>query len=286
MHFCLNSVIKYQQMGKKICFLLLYILFSVGSMSQFAFPTIGARAGAMGGASVALTDFWSAVDNVAALQNVGGPAVGTVLKQTFMMDRLCYKTLAFSVPVSEVGAVAMRYTHFGKAIYSEQRLSAAYSQRLGNHVAVGAELCYLYCGTTDVYYDSYHRLSFAVASQMYITPDITIGFHVFNPFAVALNANYSLPIPSVVRLGMAYSITPELMATVELEKNIYMRCSIRSGMEYVFLNGFYARLGFSTAPLIYTFGVGVERGRWSADIGTQVHNALGVSPMLSVMYSI
>ncbi len=273
-------------MGKKIYFLSLYVLLSVGCMSQFAFPAVGGRAGAMGGVSVALTDFWSAVDNVAALQDVGGPAVGAALKQTFMMDRLSYKTVAFSVPVSKVGAFAMRYTHFGKAIYSEQRLSAAYSQRLGSHVAVGAELCYLYCGTNDIYYNNYHRITFAVASQMYITPDFTIGFHVFNPFAVALNANYNLPIPSVVRLGMAYSITPDLMASVELEKNIYMRCSIRSGLEYIFLNSFYARLGFSTAPLIYTFGVGVERGRWSADIGTQVHNALGVSPMLSVMYSI
>ena len=273
-------------MGKKICFLALYILLSVGCMSQFAFPVVGARTGAMGGVSVALTDFWSALDNVAALHDVGGPAVGVALKQTFMMDRLCYKTLAFSLPVSEVGAVAMRYTHFGKAIYNEQRLSAAYSQRLGRNVAVGAELCYLYCGTDDVYYNNYHRISFAVASQMYITPDFTIGFHVFNPFAAALNAGYNLPIPSVVRLGMAYSITPELMVSVELEKNIYMRCSIHSGVEYVFLNSFYARVGFSTAPLIYTFGVGMERGRWSADIGTQVHNALGVSPMLAVMYSI
>ena len=105
-------------MGKKICFLALYILLSVGCMSQFAFPVVGARTGAMGGVSVALTDFWSALDNVAALHDVGGPAVGVALKQTFMMDRLCYKTLAFSLPVSEVGAVAMRYTHFGKAIYN------------------------------------------------------------------------------------------------------------------------------------------------------------------------
>lgn len=273
-------------MRKKICFLMLYVSLSVGCMSQFAFPVVGARAASMGGVSVALSDFWSATDNVAALSELDEPTFGTALRQNFMLDRLCYKTLAFAVPVSKVGAVGLRYTHFGSAVYSEQRLSALYSQRLGKRVAVAAELDYLYCGTNDVYYDNYHRITFAVGTQMYLTPDFTVGFHVFNPFAVALNKAYNQSIPSVVRLGVAYNITSQLLAAVEFEKNLYMRHTIRSGVEYKFLDCFYARLGFSTEPLIYTFGVGVERRRWTVDIGTQVHNALGVSPMVAVTYSV
>ena len=270
----------------KFFFFIAFVSLYISGISQFAFPAIGAASNGMGGTTVALSDFWSGIDNIAALSRCNTTTIGVSFSESFMLSQLSYKTLAFATPVSKIGVFTLKYTHFGSSAYSEQRISGAYSQHIGNHIAIGAELDYLYCGTNDIYYDTYHRLTFSAGTQVYPTKDLTIGFHVFNPFGISLNKNYNQSIPSVIRLGIAYHITSRMLTTIELEKNVYMRHNIKTGIEYKFSNYMFARLGFNTSPIIYSFGIGVKRNHWTIDISSQIHTQLGASPSISLSYSI
>ena len=83
---------------------------------------------------------------------------------------------------------------------------------------------------------------------------------------------------------MAYNITPELLAAVEFEKNIFMKHSIKTGLEYKALDFLDIRIGFSSHPIMYSVGVGFKRNNWAIDFSTQVHNHLGISPSIAAAY--
>lgn len=273
-------------MKLKYLFFTLFVSLYLNGISQFTFPTIDAASSGMGGTSVALSGFWSGVDNISALTSCKAPTIGISFSESFMLSQLSYKTLVFATPISKVGAMALRYTHFGNTTYSEQRISAAYSQSIGKHIAIGIELDYLYCGTNDVYYDTYHRFTFSAGTQVYPTDELCLGFHVFNPFGISLNKDYNQTVPAVIKLGVGYHITSRMLATVEVEKNIYMRHNIKTGIEYRFGEHVFTRLGFNSSPIIYTFGMGVKRNSWAIDISSQIHTQLGASPAISLTYSI
>ena len=59
---------------------------------------------------------------------------------------------------------------------------------------------------------------------------------------------------------------------------------LRFGLEYTFFDFVNARIGLSTNPMIYSFGIGIDRSSWGVDIAMMMHSTLGVTPQISAMY--
>ena len=268
---------------KKYSLFALFFALTFSAYSQFEFPVVGSRGAAMGGVSVGLKDFCSTIDNIAGLSYLNNRYIGIGFAENFMLSELSYKSIQMAAPISGINAMALRYTHFGNIGYSEQRVAMQYAQRLGLYVSLGVELDYLHCGTSDVYYDKYNNVSFAVALQVRPSDDWVIGAYAFNPFGRVVDTDIS--IASLFKLGASYAVSPLLEAAVEVEKNVYMKHNIRWGLEYKVFDFMFTRIGFSTCPILYTFGVGLVIGDLNIDFSAHVHNSLGVSPNITVNYS-
>lgn len=265
--------------------LLLAFTLSVGaSFAQFAFPVSGARGGAMGGTSAALNDFWSGMDNISGLSQQKNISVGLSFRENFLLSELSYKTVGVALPVTKNGTVGAEYTHFGNSNYNEQRAKLMYAQQFGKMFSLGVELDYLHSGVADAEYDKFNMFTFGVGMQFYASPTLQFGAYIFNPISAHYATEINMDVPALFRIGTAYQFVPNGIATLEFEKDMNMDNNIRFGLEYKFFDFLMARLGISTAPVVYSLGFGIDRENWQLDLGMQVHTVLGVTPQVSAVY--
>src|ERR1700690_928414 len=94
-------------------FLLLTLLFnSTFSIAGNEDQVYGARSGALGNASVTLSDAWSTVNNQAGLGFVKSIDVGTFYENRFMLKQLSSQAFALALPVKG-GTFGLSYSSFG-----------------------------------------------------------------------------------------------------------------------------------------------------------------------------
>ena len=269
---------------KKYALLIVLVSSFATSFAQFAFPVLGARGGAMGGTSVALTDFWSGMDNVAGLSQQEQISVGLSFRENFLLSELSYKNVAVALPVTKNGTVGAQYTHFGNSNYNEQRAKLMYAQQFGKMFSLGVEFDYLHSGVADVEYDKFNMFTFGVGMQFYASEKLQFGAYIFNPISTHYATEINMDVPALFRVGTAYQFVPNGIATVEFEKDMNYDNNLRFGLEYKFFDFLMARLGISTTPVVYSLGFGIDREKWQLDLGMQVHTVLGVTPQVSAVY--
>ena len=271
-------------MPQKLLIFIVVLLNTAPLFAQFDFPPMSGASAAMGGASVALSDNGTALYNVAGLARMERAEVSLAVRQGFLEEGLGYASVGGAVPTS-FGSWAASVVHYGNSDYNEQQVSMAYAMPIGEFFSLGAAFHYLHSGTSDPYYDQLHRFTFSLAMQYFPSDELTVGFKAYNPVAVVAENAESVPVQALFNLGVAYRILDELLAVAEVEKNLYYQSTLRFALQYQFNDAYALRVGLNTKPVIYTFGAGVQFDHLGADFSVQIHNVLGMTPLLSAHYS-
>ena len=259
------------------------LLFATPLFAQFNFPAMGGRSAAMGGAAVALGDEESAMHNIAALAQVDNFAVAASFRQGFMEEGIGCASFGGVVPVG-FGAGALTFLHFGNVDYNEQSVNLLYGIPIGQRIAMGVGFHYLHSGTSDPYYEPLNRMTFSLALRYAPTKAFSVGFRAFNPSAVVSDADASPRLPALLNLGLSYRLTEQLLAVAEVEKDLQHLATFRFGVEYLFHEVYAFRVGVNTQPAVYTFGFGLRKEHFGADIAAEFHSVLGLTPQLSLNY--
>lgn len=256
-------------------------------------PT-GGRSVGLGNASVTFTDFWSIQNNQAGLAGYNSMAAGFAYENNFLVKELGLSTGAFILPV-KFGSFGLIYQHFGYTAYSRSKLGLAYARKLGENFSVGLQLDYL---TTKIGedYGSKDNLTFEIGILANLTPELSLGAHVFNPINVKIENEYDEHIPAIYKLGLAYSITDKLLIAIESEKNMDYKPLVRGGVEYMVAKQAGVRIGYSSVPAKtgsekfsisseLTFGIGLDLQRFNLDFAASWHQTLGWSPAVSFIFN-
>ncbi len=242
----------------------------------------GARSAAMGHASVALTDFWSLQNNQAALAFYDHTAAGFYYENRFLVKELSLKSGGFVLPVS-AGTFGARVSYFGYPKYNESKFGLAYARSFGKILAVGLQLDYLMVSIGDDYGHT-GAASFELGLLSQVTDNLSIGAHVFNPTHTKIADYDDERLPTVFRLGAAYHFDEDFLLSAEVEKDTDFNPVFRMGFEYHIIKAVYVRGGISTNPGTYAFGFGLHLGRLQVDLSSSVHQVLGYSPQVSMVY--
>ena len=263
--------------------LLVALFYAAPLFAQFDFAASNAVGAGLGGATTALEDAGSAMENVAGLSSQEGQWVMLSMRQQPGVTGMNQAALSLlsSLPFGGAGVEAVYY---GDADYHEERLSAAYALPVGEQVTLGIAFHYLHSGTSDPYYEPLSRFTFSAALRYKPTRRLTIGFKAYNPIAVVSESDRAVRIPTLFNLGVGYRLLDEMLAVVEVEKNSYRAASLRVGLQYCFFDDYFARVGLATAPIVYTFGLGMQKLHLGGDVAVQIHNVLGLIPQLSLRY--
>ena len=242
---------------------------------------VGGRSSALANASVMLSDYWSLFHNQAGLASLNHMEAG-IFHQNGIVRELSYQALGVAVPFDN-GTLGWSCQYFGYSKYHEIFTGFTYAMQLGEHLAAAVQVDYLFTHLYGMYENS-HFLTFEAGLIYKPVEKLRIGTHLLNPAGI-IGMKKDQPFPSVFRMGAGYYISDELFVSTELEKDLEMPACMKFGVEYKLTDYFFLRTGFSTQPVVHSFGIGYEWNHFILDISVTRHNVLGYAPQCSVNYT-
>ncbi len=259
------------------------LLIPLNSMGFEGIGTIGGRAAGMGKASVALSDFWAIQNNPAGIALEKGLSFGIAYQNRFMMNELSLKSAAASYSLN-FGVLGISVNQFGYSQYNENKIGITYARAFGEKYRLGLQLDYLTNHYADAY-ESFHNVTFEIGAQADITEQLTAAAYIFNPPRITRSDFTNERIPIIMRFGLAYAFTPELLTAVEFSKGLDFEPDFRAGLEYILNDYFVVRSGIGVNPGVFTFGAGYHSSGFQFDLAGELHPVLGASLQAGLVYS-
>lgn len=268
---------------KSILLSLLFVSTVCFAYSQNGAPTfIGARSAAMGQTGLVFKDVNAAFSNQAGLAHIQNLSFLVTAEQRFLNSPIGSYLGAVAYP-NEFGTFGLTFNYFGIDAFNEQKIGFAYARQLFDNFSIGAQFDFLNTQIQD--YGSTNAITFELGCLINILPDLTFGFHLYNPVQVELIEGESLP--AVYKAGIGYQPSKKALVTIEVEKDIDYNARFRAGLEYQFLDTFFLRVGAATEPVLASIGIGTKlKNGLALDIGSTYHQYLGISPSVGVIYNV
>lgn len=269
---------------KNIGFFIIILIFSFKNniYSAHDFNNLGARSGAMGGASVALFDFWAINNNQAGIAEIKKPTVGIYFQNRYLIKELSLKSFAMVYPLT-YGTIGCNINHFGYKLYNETNIGLAYAKTLGKIISAGVKLNYLRNYVDDIY-GTRQNIMFEIGLIAKIHKNITIGTHIYNPTRTYIVKETNEQVPTVINFGISSDINEKVIVSSAIEKDLKNKLSFKFGVEYNFINKMYIRTGISTQPIVSSFGFGLNYSKFSLDLSANYQSPLGFTNSLNINY--
>ena len=240
----------------------------------------------MGGSSVASQGLWALQNNPAGMANLEKISLGLYYENRWMLPETAYKCGAFALP-TKFGTLGLSFNQFGSSKYNENKFGLAYAKDFGHYLQIGLQLDYLLLKIGNDY-GSFSAVTFELGIQSHVTDKLTLGTYIFNPvnFSFEQTLNHE-KLPIVFRFGMAYQFTKDFVGQCEIEKNTEREgVSLRGGLEYEAVKNLYIRAGVQSNPGILSFGLGYGIRFAQINVAAQLHNELGASMQIGMIFSI
>jgi hypothetical protein len=243
------------------------------------FP-MGARSWGIGNATVAIADNYAFFNNPAGLG---------FLKENFTNASYHARHgIAGLSTVSLSGNYNTKYTNiglgierFGDKLYNEQKLGLALAKST-NRVSLGLKVSYFQAAIENFASKKTLLTEFGVMTKL--SSKVLMGFHAYNLTGAKLFA--SQRIPTVLRLGLSFAPSKQILLVTEAEKDIELPMLIKAGLEYQIVKKFYLRTGITSKLNNAHFGFGFQSKQFFFDYAASSHSALGFSHHLSIHYQI
>lgn len=271
---------------KKPLLLITLIVLSFNLFAHDFINPIGGRAAAMGGCSVASRGLWAMQNNPAGMAYLDKFSLGLYYENRWFLPETAYKSAALAVPV-KFGCLGLSFNQFGSSKYSENKFGLAYAKDFGPYLQIGLQLDYLLINNGENY-GKQSAVTFELGLQSQVTEKLRLGTYIFNPVSFKLKQTLNQEkLPIVFRFGLAYQFTKDFVGQCEIEKNTEREgVSLRGGLEYEAFKNFYLRAGLQTNPGLLTFGLGYEIRFVRIDVAAQLHQVLGASIQIGMIFSI
>jgi hypothetical protein len=244
-------------------------------------PT-GARSAGMCKSSVTLSDSWSINNNQAGLGYLKHATIGISYEDRFLLPELSVKGLSLAFPTKS-GVFGFGLSYFGYSKYNETKTVLGYSLMLGKNFSLGIGLDVLSTRIAEQY-GSKGTMAGEIGIRTQPIKNLYIAAHVFNPTHAKLVSYNNERIPTILKFGIAYHFSQKVLLSTEAEKDLIAKIIYKAGVEYHILNKIYLRTGISSNPLQNSFGLGYDSGKLKMDIAFVTHQALGITPHISVNY--
>ncbi|WP_140465092.1 hypothetical protein [Hymenobacter nivis] len=270
----------------------------------------GARAAALGNASVALDgDAWAVANNPAGLGSLARPTVGFYAQNRYFSAALNVVAAVVALPLGSPrgpetvaeepgaapvaapagapaagwarrGVVAFEAQRFGGQLYNETRVGLGYGYRLGQ-ISVGGRLEMLQISIEGL---GSRRVALAsLGGQIEVLPGkLTLGVHGYNLGQARLASYQDERVPTVLRAGLAYRPTAQVLLALETEKDVERPANFKAGVEYRPVGALAARVGVASLNEEVSAGIGVRLRDFGLDYAAAFQSVLGFSQHLSV----
>lgn len=267
--------------SKVFCFLVSQAFLPLLYCSDWSAP--GGRQYGMGQCAVASTNIWSVTNNQAGMAFVNKSGVALSHSRPFMIKELAANSLVAITPLPNAAmGVELKYAGFKN--YNQSKIGISYANKLGQNIAAGLQLAILNqrVALSD---KSKQFLSFSLGLIAKLNSQLILGFNISNPLVLKWQTNIESPLPAVAKLGFAYFINANLNIAAETNTSLTEKTIYRIGAEYISLNALALRMGLSSGPEKYSFGLGYVYKKCDVGIAWGHHPVLGFSPVAELTFN-
>lgn len=254
----------------------------------------GARALALGRAATALdAEAWGEY-NPAAWGALEGGTADLFASQAFGLSELRLVALAAAYP-TPYAIVAGNARTYGGGDYRETRLGlgAARAVALSPTRTLGLGLQLQLHNVSIEGFGSASTVAVSAGAQVAVLPGLTAGLHARNVSRIGRGEEDDRTSPlstaPALSVGLAYRAGPRALVLLDAHKDLDFPLALRAGVEARVVDVLALRAGVQTGldgsgavPTRLSAGVGVFAGPLRADVAVERHEALGLTPAVSV----
>ena len=263
-------------------YLLLLLVYSTTARATYYYES-GARFSGMSNAAVAIPDLWSVSQNQAGLAYLTDVSGGIHHERRYLVNELGMSSLALTIP-HNAATIGMQLNYFGYDKYHETKAGLAVAKKFYNKFAIGVQIDYFSTYTYGL--QALNRITFESGIMADVAEDVRLGFTVFNPLpSINLNSQIN-ELPTLLRLGAAYTFQEKGILSAEVEHEVNYQTILKAGLEYGLSDNFKVRTGFSTGTTQFSFGGGYCMGRLKVDMAFAMQQILGLTPYFTVSYKL
>jgi hypothetical protein len=245
--------------------------------------TIGARASGMGNTSSCVTDEWALFNNIGGLAKINSTVTGFTYENRPSLKGANRMAFVFATPVS-IGVAGLGIFRFGDDVYSEQVISAGYSNTFGL-ASLGVKVNYIQYRAEG--FGSKGLISINAGGLAQLTPRLSIGVHIINLTQQKISeADEREYLPTLLVAGVGIKVSDKIQIVTEVEKDLNYTANIKAGIEYQVHKKLAFRTGFNFSPAAGYFGIGFKPKKFSLDYAFRYDPNLGGSHQASVGYII
>lgn len=246
--------------------------------------SVGARSLSLSGTVVASRDVWSYHHNPAGIAYVQKISAGLSYENRYLLKELQTQGMVVAVPL-KIGVISAGVQSYGYRIYRTMRVGAGYSMKLAERIAAGVQLNYQ--GMRIENYGTRSNVTAEAGITADVTSDLTLGFSVMNIGRSKLAEFQDERYTTVMRLGLAYSVSGKVLILGEVQKEITSKLRPKLAVEYELLSDFFLRIGGAYNPPELSFGIGyIVKKAFKIDIGSAWQQHLGWCPHVGFTYEL
>ncbi|WP_337042820.1 hypothetical protein [Emticicia sp. 17c] len=243
------------------------------------FP-IGARSWGLANATAAMADKQSVFNNPAGVGFLTENFVHTAYHSRFNLAGL--QTFALGANyVHRLVNTGITVERFGDKLYHEQKLGLVFAKSI-DRVALGIKVSYSQAVVENLSSKHTFVTEFGVISKL--SPKVQLGFNAYNLTRAQLYI--SQRIPTVLRLGLAFQPSGQLLLVAEAEKDLDFPTLIKMGLEYQLVRNFYIRTGLTSKINDVHLGFGIKAKQFFFDYAMSNHSMLGFSQHFTLAYQL
>jgi hypothetical protein len=256
---------------------------SLDAFAQNDFPG-GARAAALGNASVTIPDLWALHNNIAGISTLSQPALGVYADNRFGIRAFTTAALYAVYPTTNYGSYGISLSRFGDELFSQQHVGVGAAHKLGQF-SIGAKLDLWQVSAKG--YGNQKAVAISLGGQGEIVPNLFFGAYAYNLNQAKLTTFEDERLPTIMKAGLSYKPIDRVLLAIETEKSIDYDADFKAGIEYQFLKEkLTLRTGFSSLTSQSTFGVGFKARSLQIDYALGSTSQLGLSHHLSISYKL
>lgn len=243
---------------------------------------IGARGVALGNATTAVNDYeWALFSNPASLSSEK-KKVGFYGLRYYGLAELTDISSFLSFP-TKVGVAAIGLHRYGGDDYSETRIRVAY-KNAWKLFHVGVLLNYNHITFGGENYGSGGALTMDIGVAAKLSSNLWLGAKAANANRGSYNFEaYDEALYQDLSMGLSYQLAEKALFSLDMVKDVRFPVSWRAGVEMDVVNSLVGRIGVTTEPVTYSYGIGYELDMWSINLAIQQHKELGTSPGLDII---
>ena len=213
--------------------------------------------------------------------------LGLEASQAYGLGELRLAGASASLPLA-LGTLAATGRTYGTDGYSETRLMLGLGRTLPlsstRRLSVGVALGYDALSIDE--FGSRGTVALSLGMQGEVVPGLRAGLALKNALGLADDAEADLTrplgaVPSVAA-GLEYAPSDRSRLALDVVQDMDGALAVRAGLEAQIVDALALRGGVGTAPVTYSAGVGIAAGPVRADLGVELHQALGLTPAVSL----